>query len=320
MDCNDNKPLPAITICPVAGFKQKGLHYKVDDLLSNTLELSEIINNSTYNETLNNIYEVPLAQQFGRCFSYHNNTKMDVYGGITFSFKPEHDLKIFIHPKGDEIWFTGFWESPYEIAHVTLEITNRENFSLATLSLREVRSVLHPKPQMPCIDYQAGSDIEHELFAKCCKDSLWRHLQALIRCKVADMKQIIPINSSIPECTNLEDAYKMYWTFNDLLMSFMPNPWRYGCPLPCRQSFYEARIKYFHNNNAILREAHKNLSEGHFTFYPYMSIFLTEEKIESLEYDLTNLLVAAGGNLGLFLGFSCLSVLFGLIEWIRGRF
>jgi len=63
-----------------------------------------------------------------------------------------------------------------------------------------------------------------------------------------------------------------------------------------------------------------NISDGEFIMYPYLSAYPSEEKIERLEYDLANFLVSAGGNLGLFLGLSCLSVLFGIIDWIQARF
>jgi hypothetical protein len=42
--------------------------------------------------------------------------------------------------------------------------------------------------------------------------------------------------------------------------------------------------------------------------------FNVEEHVESLVYDASNFLVSVGGNLRLFLGFSCLSVLFYLIN------
>ena len=45
-----------------------------------------------------------------------------------------------------------------------------------------------------------------------------------------------------------------------------------------------------------------------------MTLFV-DEKIESLEYDIGSFLAAAGGNLGLMLGFSCLSVMFTTVEY-----
>ena len=44
---------------------------------------------------------------------------------------------------------------------------------------------------------------------------------------------------------------------------------------------------------------------------------LVEEKIETLVYDIGSFLASAGGNLGLFLGFSCLSVLIAAVEALQ---
>jgi hypothetical protein len=41
-----------------------------------------------------------------------------------------------------------------------------------------------------------------------------------------------------------------------------------------------------------------------------------EEQFETLIFDIGSLLAAAGGNLGLFLGFSCLSLLFSLLDYL----
>ena len=39
-----------------------------------------------------------------------------------------------------------------------------------------------------------------------------------------------------------------------------------------------------------------------------------DEKTETFVYDVGNFLAAAGGNMGLFMGFSCLSIMFALID------
>ncbi len=46
------------------------------------------------------------------------------------------------------------------------------------------------------------------------------------------------------------------------------------------------------------------------------SSLLIDEEVETYVYDFGNFLVALGGNLGLMLGFSCLSVLFSALEFI----
>jgi hypothetical protein len=47
--------------------------------------------------------------------------------------------------------------------------------------------------------------------------------------------------------------------------------------------------------------------------------FNIEEHIESLVYDASSFLVSVGGNLGLFLGVSCLSVLLALINFFSNK-
>jgi hypothetical protein len=54
-----------------------------------------------------------------------------------------------------------------------------------------------------------------------------------------------------------------------------------------------------------------------FQFFYFYSILAIEERVESLVYDVPTLLVATGGNLGLFLGFSCLSVGLGMIKLLK---
>jgi len=41
-----------------------------------------------------------------------------------------------------------------------------------------------------------------------------------------------------------------------------------------------------------------------------------EKQVESLIYDAGNSFAAVGGNLGLFLGFSCLSMVFATIDFL----
>ena len=46
------------------------------------------------------------------------------------------------------------------------------------------------------------------------------------------------------------------------------------------------------------------------------SSLLIEERVETYVYDMENLLTSIGGNLGLFLGFSCFSSILVLLEFI----
>jgi hypothetical protein len=59
----------------------------------------------------------------------------------------------------------------------------------------------------------------------------------------------------------------------------------------------------------------KNTSYYHL-FY-YFKTYLIEKRLEVLVYDLGGFLAAAGGNLGLCLGFSFLSILFTVTHWTK---
>jgi len=43
---------------------------------------------------------------------------------------------------------------------------------------------------------------------------------------------------------------------------------------------------------------------------------VTEEHVQSYVYDFNSFISSAGGNLGLFVGFSCLSTMLGIISFV----
>ncbi len=54
-----------------------------------------------------------------------------------------------------------------------------------------------------------------------------------------------------------------------------------------------------------------------FLFYANLKV---EEKLEQLVYGFDSALVAIGGNMGLYLGFSCLSISFWIIDMMEQKF
>ena len=58
---------------------------------------------------------------------------------------------------------------------------------------------------------------------------------------------------------------------------------------------------------------------GKFELSVYYNNLEIEERTETLIYDLSTFLSAAGGNLGLLMGFSCLSVLLALIKCLTDK-
>ena len=94
------------------------------------------------------------------------------------------------------------------------------------------------------------------------------------------------------------------------------------CPLPCKQTTYDLNVKAFHANSWL--DPNNTTGMVNVTSVTLLNVFYetlsTEEKVETLMYDVSSFLAAAGGNLGLFLGFSCLSMTVSFIQFCKNRF
>ena len=92
---------------------------------------------------------------------------------------------------------------------------------------------------------------------------------------------------------------------------------RIGCPLPCSYSNYLADVVYQHKNAYELYTGNKY--PNYFLLYYYYLSLDTVVSSESLIVDLANLIANVGGNLGLFLGFSCLSVYIAFLDFLQRK-
>jgi hypothetical protein len=71
--------------------------------------------------------------------------------------------------------------------------------------------------------------------------------------------------------------------------------------------------------NSIQQSAENaKFNKSFFMYFQYKTMQTTEE-IEAYVYDTVSFLAATGGNLGLLLGFSCLSILLTLFEKLSTR-
>ena len=136
-----------------------------------------------------------------------------------------------------------------------------------------------------------------------------------IVCILPIMKYFLPQNTTLPECQNNKSEEDVTKALINYVYDIVDVPESIGCPLPCRQINYKMNLDLFHKNSWTSFNSTISKNERYFNLeYRYMTLFV-DEKIESLEYDIGSFLAAAGGNLGLMLGFSCLSVLFATVEY-----
>ena len=119
-------------------------------------------------------------------------------------------------------------------------------------------------------------------------------------------------NPPFKACSDIYSATNTQLHFMEIVYNQEKLKWISACPVPCEQIGYAARPTYFHRSSLLnLREEDFKCSVLLTVRYETLSI---EENVESLVYDVANFLAAVGGNLGLFLGFSCLSVFLSVLN------
>ena len=309
----EKKYLPCLTICPAPGFKVKGFFHGETAMLENSFSWEDVFAEKTIHKLRNNtVYSTtrPCSQFLGCCFTLCNLILYSAKTGPILYFKTNYDLKMFVHNKGTEFWFSGFNEFPHYIPFGILESNNTKGMMGSILAIQEYKTTALSKREEPC-----SGDSETN-FIDCCKKSIWDNFNNSYGCRIQDMKSIVPKDVKMDECQKEKIASKIHWEYGSFLSGFVVKPWYYGCPLPCLQTNYKFTLDALHKNT-INFPFYEPDYESYYIFTYYFATLNVEERFESLEYDFGNFLVAAGGNLGLFLGFSCLSVMFTIAKYAK---
>ena len=92
--------------------------------------------------------------------------------------------------------------------------------------------------------------------------------------------------------------------------------------MPCREFQHKYALSDIHHNSLV--ETTNPRPQDFFKKYHYfVALYASmdvEKHEETLVYDSVNIFAAIGGNLGLFLGFSCLSIVFSGIDLLAKKF
>ncbi len=118
------------------------------------------------------------------------------------------------------------------------------------------------------------------------------------------------------QCKLRASAKATYKIFDQVAFDFLAYPHKFGCPLPCVKQSYEISLKYFHETSWPDFYKPGNFNNTFFLSLSYKTFDIVENE-ETLIYDVGNFFAAAGGHLGLFLGFSCLSILMQIIDCLN---
>jgi hypothetical protein len=136
-----------------------------------------------------------------------------------------------------------------------------------------------------------------------------------ISCNIPGILEFSWNNPDIRECDNLAEARETVNTTAQLILEYLRSPESFGCPLPCERNYYNHNLNHVHENAGTNEPLSFDEGNTYFYIFFYYNTFIIEQHIETLIYDVGGFLSAAGGNLGLCLGFSCLSVLLTFSQW-----
>ena len=120
-------------------------------------------------------------------------------------------------------------------------------------------------------------------------------------------------------CKDRQSGIDTFNTFFKITSKSGRENWLTACPPPCKQKSYNIKIVPYHRNSLVdaTFTYEKTLGEP----FIYLSLYYDSlgiiEQDETLLYDVGSFLSAAGGNLGLLLGFSCLSVFIGIFKLLK---
>ena len=184
------------------------------------------------------------------------------------------------------------------------------------ISVTEKLTTYLNKENHPCQDYHDDSRKNHQVFVNCSKKVIWQHVKDRMKCIWQPLKTFVPEAeaSSMTPCRDRTSAKNVQNIIFDQIDYFVNSPWLYGCPTPCKQTHFSYEIQYFHKNadTQFYDEV-----EGVFYISVFYKSLELEEFAENLVYDTGAFLAATGGNLGLLLGLSGMSMLLYLIKKLK---
>ena len=312
-DGKESKLLPCLTFCPVPAFKTMDLYYTEESFRNNSFSLEDMFDLDTATRLRNKtLFSISESQDFqiGICQTICVMSKMKVLQYLYFGLKKERNVRLYLHPKGSEFWilYTSFLQ---ETQLITFDIKDNDSMASAELYISETKSTFLDRDHMPCKYYFIDEENHNENteFYNCLKSQVLGNLKVKIACTVPGISTLIPANATISELHECPDRYSARYAITDIWYVFqgvIGNTSEYNCTLPCQHIGYNIKVMYYHRNSLYNKFSDPKV----FILYVNYLTLMVEDRTETLNYDVANFLAAAGGNLGLMLGFSCLSLLY----------
>ena len=154
--------------------------------------------------------------------------------------------------------------------------------------------------------------ISIEEFAKCLRQELQKNLEmqqflSNLKCKVPALDFNLKLNLNY--CTSTSDALKME---KIIYKSAIEIHQKKICGKVCDLPKFTSDLSYLSKN--VLSKELQRYGDGFFIIWSFYSTLSVEEKIETYIFDFDTALIAFGGTLGLYLGWSIYSIFVNFID------
>jgi len=184
----------------------------------------------------------------------------------------------------------------------------------AYVSLSERQTILTVNTQHYCLHWSMDE------FLHCTRELFMEETLPKINCTIYHYKEFIdPDLVNLSRCISNNSAAETYDFLSEHLYSFLFYN-NSKCLVPCTQTSYKFELNYFSKNSIFDPLKKQYFSNNNFHLVIFYRKLEIEERTEALVYDIGTFLSAAGGNLGLLVGFSCLSVIFAAIDGLGELF
>ena len=191
---------------------------------------------------------------------------------------------------------------PHELSNVMIDKTEKYK-SVEILIRKSISKTIQGQGSDQCLDVtppEYGSLISQKTM---------EILSANVSCTMPFTDTLLE-DKKLPKCTDKESAFFTFAEVIDKNVEVIQNTSKI-----CSISSYDSKESYFNE----VPEDNPDLAASPFTIFIYYGKTTVEEKTEQYIYDPGALLTSIGGNMGLFLGFSCLSCLLSLISFCKER-
>ena len=220
-------------------------------------------------------------------------------------------LRVYAHEPGEEVWFHFAW-FPEPLAAATF---NAEHYLMDYM----VKKVVNLREDETC-----ASDSNMLIYGDCIRKQFAKFYSGngnIPNCDlpwVRDMLGQQNYTGDKKPCS-LKEANRM----NEEYQHFIIAAARFDlpeCPVPCQRVRFELQVeKYDRFNNIPFQQGYsvdpdtgeKSIKKGIYVFYGTSDTAINSQ---TLIVSLSQFISSIGGGLGLFLGFSCINLLFYLID------